>query len=258
MTLILALACKDGMIFASDGQAVTTALAHNIPIGIRQDVSKINRLGEDKLWGFSGSEGIGLEIKNEIDRLERNKKDIVEKPLSDKILKERLKNIHSRITNAAIRRQLACNTPAERVERASLIFVGSNPNKILFISSNGGSQFCEQNGAFSIGDGNFYVESFLLNFRPRLKEFTVKEGCVIAYRAIRDAIKLSAGFAVSGYITGIIGEPIDIWTIKNKEEVKQKLPAEQKKLNNIVLSWKNAEINSFRLFLEKNKTFQQI
>ena len=109
-------------------------------------------------------------------------------------------------------------------------------------------QFYELYGAFPIGDGMFYVETFLSNFRDRLRDFTVEEGCVIAYRAISDAIKINVG---------IIGEPIDVWTIKNKENAKRKSKADRKRLNNIVLSWKNAEINAFKLFLKENKAFQQ-
>jgi len=52
MTLILALVRKDGMVFASDGQSATAAIAHGMLLGVRQGVSKINRLGDDKLWSF--------------------------------------------------------------------------------------------------------------------------------------------------------------------------------------------------------------
>lgn len=109
-------------------------------------------------------------------------------------------------------------------------------------------QFYERYGAFPVGVRMFYVETFLSNFRDRLRDFTVEKGCVIAYRAISDAIKINVG---------IIGEPIDVWTIKNKENAKQKSKADRKRLNDIVLSWKNAEINGFKLFLKENKDFQQ-
>ena len=94
MTLILALVCKDGMVFASDGQSATASIAHGMHLGVRQGISKINRLGDDTLWSFSGSEGIGQLVKNQLDKLKETNEGIIKKPLSDSGLQEQLKNIH--------------------------------------------------------------------------------------------------------------------------------------------------------------------
>ena len=256
MTLILALVCKDGMVFASDGQSVTAATAHGMHLGVQQGVSKINRLGDDKLWGFAGSEGIGQLVKDEIDKLNKSNKAIIKKPLSDPGLREYLKNIHCSVTNAEIERQIACGVSPNYCERASLLFVGSSPSKILHISSKCVSQFCEHYGAMSVGDGIFYAETFLSNFRGRLKDFTVEEGCVIAYRAISDAVQINVGYIHGESILGVIGEPIDVWTIKDKEKAEQKSPNEIERLKDIILSWKGAEIKSFKEFLKENNAFQ--
>jgi hypothetical protein len=82
------------MVFASDGQSATASIAHGTHLGVRQGISKINRLGDDTLWSFSGSEGIGQLVKNQLDKLKETNEGIIKKPLSDSGLQEQLKNIH--------------------------------------------------------------------------------------------------------------------------------------------------------------------
>jgi 20S proteasome alpha/beta subunit len=52
MTLILAITCKDGLVFASDGKA--TRPINGKPT--KSKATKIFKLGESILWGCAGSE----------------------------------------------------------------------------------------------------------------------------------------------------------------------------------------------------------
>jgi len=60
MTLIVALACKDGVILASDSQATTFSTGGPV----RRTISKIKYLGDHKLWAASGIEDIRTPVEN--------------------------------------------------------------------------------------------------------------------------------------------------------------------------------------------------
>ena len=246
MTLIIALACKDSVILAADGLSAATSSELDMIFGLAFPTSKINTFGDNILWGGAGSEGIIQTIEVELGKLPKKVKNM---SLHDLNLQKRLKEIHRRCVEPEITRQNLYGVPPTESIGAQLLFVTNdaeyhNPIKIWSIGSLGYSVSQEQYGCGIIGSGTLYAHMSLLNFRsnsewiePRSKSLSTEQGCLVTYRAVRDAIEASLDR---------VGSPIDIWTIKNGEEPKQIVDNEKTKLEKAYLKWKEAEITKLQ------------
>jgi 20S proteasome alpha/beta subunit len=249
MTLIIAIKCKDGLVFASDGQA--TSLSSGGPV--RQKYKKIHRIG-DLLFGAAGTIGVIQRCMEEIKEFakkisneglnaltEERSPDGKVTPISarDKIRKliflinklelERHKEFHGTKVGAPIADIL-------------IAFYDKQEKKfrIWHISPDGGEEFLEDLGYGCAGIGDTFAHAFIKDYYD--PELSVEKGKVLAYRVIRDAIEIGA-FG--------LGEPIDIWTIKIKNgepEIHNLTPDEVSALEDTYSIWKDAER---KLFMEK-------
>jgi len=196
MTMILALPCKGGVVIASDGVALERADGEPTTV----PVQKIFPLGKNKLWGGAGDGGDIKEFRKKLDKLSEEEKNI---PLSDE---ERLGFLNA-----------YANCDRERANA-----LGGSCTEFLVVehkecpiawwrASNSveGEFFTEKDPLFdkrnylAAGQGRLVAETILRNINYLL---TLEQGVLMAYRIIKEAIKMGNFF---------LGEPIDIWTIKN-------------------------------------------
>lgn len=236
MTLIISLACKDGVILASDGQATTFSTGGPI----RRTISKIKHLGENKLWAASGTVGMIQKIETAFNGFP---KEILNAPLTEPQLRQAiLKNAHTlRATELQRHRDLYGQGRDMEAEVADLIIVESQGSpRIWHINADCVDEFLEEFGYGTSGSGDIFAHTLLKNFK--LKDLSVDQGCLIAYRVLRDAIDIGA-FG--------LGEPIDIWVIDNNNGVKQKTQFEMFALRDSYASWMEAEEETFRNLFPK-------
>jgi 20S proteasome alpha/beta subunit len=238
MTLIISLGCKDGVILASDGQATTFSTGGPI----RRTISKIKHLGEHKLWAASGTVGMIQKIETVLSNLP---KEILNTPLTEPQLRQAiLQNAHAlRVQELQRHRSLHGQGRDMEAGVADLLIVEYQGNpRIWHINPDCIDEFLEEFGYGTSGSGDVFAHTLLKNFK--VKDLSIDQGCLIAYRVLRDAINIGA-FG--------LGEPIDIWVIDNNG-VKQKSQSEMLALRDSYAIWMEAEEETFRnLFLKKIK-----
>lgn len=236
MTLIIGLACKDGVILASDGQATTSSTGGPI----RMTMSKIKYLGNHKLWGASGSVGMIQKIESVFGNLP---KEILNAPLSEPQLRQTIfQNAHT-IRAQELERHRALYGSGRDAEAgvADLLIIEYQGNpRIWHITPDCADEFLEEFGYGTSGSGDIFAHTLLKNFK--IKEFSLEQGALIAYRVLRDAIDIGA-FG--------LGEPIDIWVI-DKDGIRQKHENEMLALRDAYTTWIEAEEENFkRLFVKQ-------
>ena len=235
MTLIISLACKDGTILASDGQATFFSIGGPI----RRTISKVKRLGEYKLWAASGTVGMFQKIETVFNNLP---KEILNAPLTEPQLRQAiLQNAHV-LRVQELQRHRSLHGQGRDIEAgvADLLIVEYQGNsRIWHINPDCVDESLEEFGYGVSGSGDVFAHTLLKNFK--IKELSVEQGCLIAYRVLRDAIDIGA-FG--------LGEPIDIWVIDNSG-VKQKSQPEMFALRDSYGIWMEAEEATFTNLLLK-------
>ncbi len=246
MTLILAIPCKDGVVFASDGQA-TTLIDHEYT---KSKTPKIFKLGKNVLWGCSGSE---VDILRFWDTIGKSIDESKNCSLNDPRLRERLEEFTCVIIEEAeeqaeeqrkktgIRLKLRC---------PEYLVVGHQKYPIIWglVGDCGYFLYDEEQYEMikhhmcSIGSGQTVPQALFNNLKYKNREYTLAQGSLIAYRLLKEAIKSSL----------LIGEPIDIWTIKNNK-VKQKTNAELLELEVLYNTWIKGEQLMFKAILSDLK-----
>lgn len=239
MTLIIALACKDGVILASDSQATTFSTGGPI----RRTISKIKYLGQNKLWAASGSVGMIQKLEAVFNSLP---KEILNAPLSEHQLRQAIiQNAHA-LRAQELQRHRTLHGPGRDIEAgmADLLIVEyQNGARIWHINPDCADEFLEEFGYGTSGSGDIFAHTLIKNYR--VKNLSVEQGCLIAYRVLRDAIDIGA-FG--------LGEPIDIWIIDNNG-VRQKSQPEMLALRDSYASWIEAEEETFKnLFIAESKS----
>jgi 20S proteasome alpha/beta subunit len=236
MTLIVGLACKDGVILASDGQLTTFSTGGPV----RRTVSKIKYLGDYKLWGASGSVGMIQKIEAVFSSLP---KEILNASLNEPQLRQTiLQNVHA-LRAHELQRHRALYGQNRDMEAgvADLLIVEYQGNaRIWHINPDCADEFLEEFGYGTSGSGDIFAYTLLKNFE--IKEFSVEQGPLIAYRVLRDAIDIGA-FG--------LGEPIDIWVV-DKDRIRKKQENEMLALRDAYAMWMEAEEENFKeLFCKK-------
>jgi len=249
MTLIIAIKCKDGLIFASDGQA--TSFSSGGPI--RQKYKKIYQL-EKLLVGASGTIGTIQRCRDCIERYA--------KTISDGSLNSLISDIlpDGRVQNIPVRdkiRQLVFRINKDELERYK-VFYGreegapladilvalydneENTFRIWHVRPDGGEELLDELGYGCTGIGDIFAHAFLKDYYT--SDLDVEKGKLVAYRVIKDAIEVGA-FG--------LGEPIDIWVMRREnDEIKiNNLGSEEiSALRDAYILWKETENKIFKEF----------
>lgn len=236
MTLIVGLACKDGVILASDSQATTFSTGGPV----RRTISKIKYLGDHKLWSASGSVGMIQKIEAVFASLP---KEILNASINEPQLRQNvLQNAHT-LRAQELQRHRALYGQGRDMEAgiADLLIVEYQGNpRIWHINPDCADEFLEEFSYGTSGSGDIFAHTLLKNFK--IKEFSIEQGALIAYRVLRDAIDIGA-FG--------LGEPIDIWVI-NRDGIMQKQESEILALRDAYSTWMEAEEENFKgLFCKK-------
>jgi len=248
MTLIIAIKCKDGAVFASDGQA--TAFSSGGPV--RQKYQKIYKI-KNLLFGASGTIGTIQRCRECIEKYA----DKLSEGLDESVKEE---TVNGRVETISVRdkiRQLVYSVNKRELERykafhgddkgaplADILIVVCSKNgklKIWHVAPDGGEEFLDELGYACTGIGDTFAYAYLANFYSQ--ELDVERGKLVAYRVIKDAIRIGAYG---------LGEPIDIWTVKvTRENSDVKLDIHQLSqdeifaLNDAYLLWKESERKVF-------------
>jgi len=232
MTLILALACKNGIVMASDGQI--TAMSSSGPV--RFPSVKIREIGAFTLWSGSGELGFIQKIEEAIEGFPIELKNAGLEQIRPQIIRA----IHS-IRAESLGRHRALYGKEEGASFADVLFgdyKGQIP-RILHIDRDCNDEWLHEFGYAATGIGDAFAYTILQNYEPRY--ISVDAGKVLAFRVIGDAIKIGA-FG--------LGEPIDIWSITadDKEVVKSGCvnTTEMAAIRDTCAAWRQAEVETFQ------------
>ena len=242
MTLILALAYKDGIVFASDSMAsmpTVTDVATNQLVAVNYKFTKVRILGDNKLWAASGSTCIIQQFEKHLGVLQQKYPNFsfsnvnAMKELRDgyaAILGDVYLN-HKRIYGIPEEAILEKDQlPKADLPSAQVIIVGYDSvvgdsetlGRIFHLDTNGQSMFWERGYGFKAIGFEFIALLFLKQFKTieynkelarfEAYKYSKELACFIAYKVLADAITSSPN----------IGGPINIWTI-DKESGRQPL-----------------------------------
>jgi len=248
MTLILAIKCKDGIVMASDGQA--TGISTGGPI--RQKCKKIFKLSNNVLLGASGTFGVIQRCRDSIkiyaDKIssEGINSLIEEKTSKNKVkmitVRDKIREIIFSINKVEKERHKTFYEKERGAPLADILLAFYDPKEDMFriwhVAPDGGEEFLDELGYGCSGVGDTFAYTFLKNYYK--EDLKVKQGKIIAYRVIKDAIEVGAYG---------LGEPIDIWILKrgknniiNKELSQEELMG----LEDTYRAWREFENKVFR------------
>lgn len=235
MTLIIALACKNGIVMASDGQATGGSVGGPV----RMPIKKIYPINNHVLFGASGSIGVIQKSRAIISSLSQELDKEWDFGLMEKV-RQNLFNIYKNEINR--HRAFYQGTPQEDIENAPIADVllcnfikkGNSEQKIIWhIAPDCSDEMLDEIGYGCSGNGDVFAHTLLKNYP--VKGLDVEKGKLVAYRVIKEAIEIGAYG---------LGEPIDIWAITEKgcEQVTTK---ELMALEDTYNLWKEIERETF-------------
>jgi len=242
MTLIIALACKDGIVMASDGQA--TGGSAGGPV--RMPIKKIFKINENVLFGAAGNVGI-IQKSRDVTYSFSTK---LEEEWNYYLMEEVKKALFGVYKNEINRhRAFYEGTPQEDIRNAPIADVllcnftkGEKDQKIIWHIASDCSDIMEDEiGYGCTGNGDVFAHTLLKNYP--IKELEVEKGKLVAYRVIKEAIEIGA-FG--------LGEPIDVWII-TEEGCKQLCEEEIMALEDAFNTWKEAERELFEKIFGEQK-----
>ena len=258
MTLIIAIKCKDGLVFASDGQA--TSFSSGGPI--RQKCKKIYQLGE-LLVGASGSLGTIQRCRDCVNEYaisisENGLNHIIEEEFpGGKIrripIRDKIRQLIFEINKDELERHEAFYGKAEGAPLADIL-IGLFDKKagkfrIWHVTPDGGEELLDEIGYGCTGIGDVFAYPILRDYYT--PDLDAIKAMLVAYRVIKDAIEVGAYG---------LGEPIDIWIMKRNEEnekieIHNLREEEVAALHDAYIMWKDMENKIFKEFM---KEFERI
>ena len=200
MTLIVALACRDGIVVASETQA--TVEASGTPV--RETVTKIRKVNDSMLWAAAGTVSVIQQVER---RLSAFPNEVRRLGIFD--LVPQVKQVVFEIRSEILGRYRALygdDRGEQRAPASELILVGfaNDSPTIIQIFPDGDYEECEPEvGYVALGIGDVFAHSILHG--RNIREHSIEQGILLAYKVIKDAIEVGAYG---------LGEPIDIWTVK--------------------------------------------
>ncbi len=242
MTLVIVLACKDGIVMASDGQVTT--ISSGGPI--RQMGAKIKQIGQSTLWSGSGEVGFIQKVEKAIERFPFELKNAG----IDEIKSQIIRVIH-KIRKDALDLHTGLHGSEKGASSADLLFADCKDGipKILHVNADVKDTELQEFGYGATGIGDTFAYTILMNYYVNI--FSVDLGKVLAYRVIKDAMEVGA-FG--------LGEPIDIWTITQVKEKDKKIvkacrveKEEMEAIRDTCNSWKAVEAEIFETIVKPKK-----
>ena len=182
MTLIVAAACRDGVVVAADSQMTTGQ-------GTRFTSNKLRRMGPRIIWGAAGTMGATQIIEQSLEK--HHWGETGAEPIEG--LRHRLADI----VNPAQRQMLDTWVQLPRTDpaHAELLFAGYTAGRawILGISRSGSAEVRTQEGFAAIGSGGAFANVALASLAHYdLPNTDIELGTVLVYRAMDDIIRVAA------------------------------------------------------------------
>lgn len=227
MTLIIALACKNGIVMASDGQATIRSTGGPI----RAETEKIFKINENTLFGASGEVGHiqkSFEIIKGIKELEKDLTLAIKTNVKEKLSEMYAKEIEPIVKfHRALGSSQSLHPPIADIIIAKLL---EDETKVIWhITPDCRDESLEEIGYACSGVGDIFAHTLLKGYN--IKEMDVKMGKLLAYHVIKMAIEIGA-FG--------LGEPIFIWTL-TKEGANKLSREEIMALNDAWLTWREIQ-----------------
>jgi 20S proteasome alpha/beta subunit len=237
MTLIIALACKDGIVMASDGQV--TASSAGGPIRIPGQ--KIYQVTDNVLFGASGSLGVIQRAYQVVKSLES----VLNNDWGSMEVREGVRRSLFEIYKNELdrHREFYKGTPYEDIRHAPPADIllckyregidGTVERRIWHIAMDCSDEFLDELGYGCTGIGDVFAHTLLRRYP--VKDLDVERGKLIAYRVLKEAMEVGAYG---------LGEPIDIWVI-SKQGVRRLKRGELEALEDTYSAWRRVEMEIF-------------
>ena len=230
MTLIVALACKNGVVMGSDGQATTGSAGGPI----RLPTTKIKVIGEDKLWGAAGMVGLIQKVAAAFASIPP---ELAVASLDNPQLAVNIIQQAHKVRGEELQRHRSlyganCDDQAGVCD--ILMVEHKDKPRILHIGVDCSTENLDEFGYGCSGNGDVFAHAFLSLF-PTATQCDVDKGALLVYRTIKRAI----GVGAFG-----LGEPIDIWTVTS-EGAKQMTPAQMSAIRDALAVWEEVESKMF-------------
>jgi len=222
MTIVIALSCSDGVVMASDSQAVETAA------GVRWNVQKIFQLSDRAVWGGTGDSQTITEIERALQGVRAQIEGGVD-----------LIQLLPVVINPVLRRRYSPflqvpGTPQTSPATGSLVcgYDSTRGGWIVEVDPHCTSSDYTDRGFHAVGSAAGFAllgSALLGHFRPA--ERPLSQGRLIAYRVIDNAIQTSM-FGVGG--------DIQMWYV-DAEGVHQVGEADMAEIKSLVGGWQEEE-----------------
>jgi 20S proteasome alpha/beta subunit len=200
MTLVVALKCRDGIVMESDSKAIGNSAGGTINYSIQ----KIFRVGNDSLFGASGTIGM-IQKSLEIIRGFSEKLDVgTSQDIRDEI-RDRLLTLAVRSTEI----QKVYSGKPDGAPLADILLCTKDETKthrIWHIAKDAVDEMIDVVGYGAVGAGDVFAHAILRAFP--ISNLNLSSSKLLVYKAIKGAI------ATSAYG---VGDPIDVWTIADRK-----------------------------------------
>ena len=230
MTLILALACADGIVMASDGQATYSTAGQPV----KQPIEKLKALGQCIVWGGAGDVGVLQKVGYALEPLQPQQLCLPIAQLRP-ILYQAVRPVMIQALQNFI------SIPGTQPPVVDLLFCGywGREPWILEIDPQARDVQHEDAGFAAVGSGDifpYFAMTSLVHYGVRQRN--ILQGQLIAYRVVDDAINTAA----QG-----LGPPIGMWVAEkpleaeSPAEVRKLLKDELRRIELAVAEWKKIE-----------------
>jgi 20S proteasome alpha/beta subunit len=221
---VCALKCNNGIVIGSDGQA-------SISTGggaVRHQIQKVFQIGDNVIFVASGTVGL---IQKSIEII-KSKSIKLNSGLDTKILESVKKDLFPILKNARDA-YVQYNNKTDGIPTVNILLCGLNRNKELrmwHMGTDTHDEFIDAVGCYCSGNGETFGYALLKSLMQ--SSSNINSGKIIVYRTLRDTIT-SLAFGV--------GEPIDIWYIKDTGLVHRLSNEEIENLSRVYRDWKELE-----------------
>jgi len=238
MTLILSLACADGLVVASDSQATF----HTAGQPVKTTETKLFRMRDAAIvWGASGDVGVQQKVASALEAMD------------PQMLQQSIKRLRPRLVEAVVKvqKQAATNyiqiDPAMPSPAVDVLISGQTAGEawILEVSRNGSDQQHEARGFCAVGSGDILAYHACESLRHHdIRQQTVFYGQVLAYRVLEAAIRTAALW---------LGLPIQMWVI-GPGSAESLTEERRRELEDTVALWKQIEVEMLAEAISRRST----
>ena len=202
MTMALALACKDGLVLATDGKVTRASTSFRAVARIWQRANKVHALPPRVLVAGAGEVGMIHQIVDALAELPEETRaqgiDGLLGPAREQVVALRAEAVAR--YGAIYGRDLAL----EHAPKAFLLFLEADPKpRIVYLSEDGDVEDQTHLGYAATGTGDLIVHVRMQPWDTRT--LTTEQAAVLAYGLIKDTVD-SGTFRVS--------DPVRVWTLR--------------------------------------------